>query len=122
MRAYPDDERSRSVVVVEGPMDALAAAGEGYDSIALMGISPPPSTMKHVSKIIDGRPTVLVLDSEPAAKAAAMFFAVTLSQDGTNVKYAELQGAKDLAAMREDARYIFLGKCFGGMLGIQWQK
>ena len=42
-------------VIVEGPMDALAAAGEGYYGFALMGNTPPPEVLNHVIALCTAR-------------------------------------------------------------------
>lgn len=42
---------ANTLVVVEGPMDALAVAGQGYPAVAVLGADPPPNVIKHVAQI-----------------------------------------------------------------------
>ena len=62
------------VVLVEGPMCALADAGVGYRGVAIMGNfngePPAPPTLEHLIKAIRGHPVVIVGDLDsPAALA-----------------------------------------------------
>lgn len=52
----------RPTAVVEGPMDALAAAGEGYVAIGLMGIHPSDQVLEFVAKLLRGTRPLLVTD------------------------------------------------------------
>ena len=67
-------------VIVEGPMDALAAAGEGYYGFALMGNTPPPEVLDHVIALCAARGIVGAVvvpdhDSSESGPHLAAYFA-----------------------------------------------
>lgn len=100
---YPgEEEHPRKLVVVEGPMDALAAAGAGYLGVALMGATPSAVACEHLAtfqKHVDA--TLLVADAD--AVAAMVPLMAFLSRDGHPVKILPARG-KDLASMSPSAR------------------
>lgn len=102
------------IVVVEGPMDALAAAEEGYVSYALMGMQPSKATLMHLALLIeDNRDLdILVLldrDSGPNATKVMLF----LASQGYHTGTGQLPGPeKDLAACPPSKREKFLSKSF----------
>ena len=53
-------------VIVEGPMDALAAAQAGYGGLALLGATPPPEVLGALVHRIqrDPKPVLLVADTD----------------------------------------------------------
>ena len=98
------------VVIVEGPMDALAAAGAGYLGLAMMGMVPSLATIAHVSlflaiKEYDTLPVLVIMDRGEAANSTRI--ATRLASDGITAKVAELP-AKDLAACHPKTRQQFL--------------
>jgi len=99
---------SNKVVIVEGPMDALAVAHCRYDAVALMGIDPGQSALVHLAKLVDKRPALIVLDNEPAAQSSASLIAMGLASYGSKSHVANLYGCKDLAAMRSNNRQQWL--------------
>lgn len=105
-----EDKRHDLGVIVEGPMDALAAAGEGFVSVAVMGIDPPASTVNEVAKFLkrsDLRKTYVLFDRESEAQSKAAVLAVILASYGVRAKVASLP-QKDLAAMSTNERTNFL--------------
>lgn len=112
VRAFPGnevgDEPTEKIVIVEGPMDALAVAACGYDSIALMGMTPGKEATEHLIKLVDGRSSLVVLDNEPAAQSAAGHIALTLATAGTRSHIAKLHKVKDLAGLVVVARQAWL--------------
>lgn len=104
----------RGIVVVEGPMDALAAAGEGYLSYALMGMQPNQSTLLHLALLIEDTKelnTLVVLDRDSAEHALRI--ALFLSTQGYYAKVKHLPGPeKDLAACLPKKRNQFLKSNF----------
>jgi len=114
MRAFPDDvqgESTREVVIVEGPMDALAAAQCGVDAIALMGINPGTIALEHLSKLVNKRPALIVLDNEPHAQSQAQFLAMHLASAGSTAHLAKLHHVKDIATMKLTPRRDWLERC-----------
>jgi hypothetical protein len=119
IRAYPafDDKliQTSKVVVVEGPMDALAAAMCGYDAIALMGINPGEKALTHLKALVNKRPALVLLDGEPEATKAAHNITMELASAGGRTKVATLLGIKDLAAASLQDRYKFLDMYMGDL-------
>ena len=61
------------VVCVEGPMDALAASGEGCLAIAFMGVTPPPEAISFAVQLIGPSRALLVMDADqPKAMVALL--------------------------------------------------
>lgn len=98
------------VVIVEGPMDALAVADCGWDAIALMGMCPGALALSHLVKLVEKRPALIVLDNEPAAQAAAHSIAMCLASAGGKAHVEKLSYAKDLAAVVSKVRSVWLRK------------
>ena len=58
-----------TVAVVEGPLDALAAAGETVVGIAMLGLHPPPDALANIVQETSLYPTrLLILDNDPEAR------------------------------------------------------
>lgn len=95
-------------VITEGPMDALAAAMCGYRAFALMGITPPGSTLDFLKTKLHGRPALIVFDNEAYAKTQGIRTCVELASRGIRARPCPVDGAKDLAAMSIDKRRSFL--------------
>lgn len=101
------------VVIVEGPMDALAAAECGYDGISIMGISPSISTLNRVKELVARRPSVVILDSEPEATSQGIFISSFLNASGNRCRNVVLRNVKDLAAIKTtEERQAFLDASF----------
>lgn len=111
VRAFPDDEHSRKVVIVEGPMDALAVAACGYDAIALMGMSPGDAALVHLVKLVAKRPALVVLDNEPEAQKAAHVIVMLLASTGRPAHNATIHYVKDIALMKFPMRKSWLERC-----------
>jgi 5S rRNA maturation endonuclease (ribonuclease M5) len=103
-----EPEWAKRVIVVEGPMDALAAVACGYDAIALMGINPGEKALDHLKRLVRKRDTLVLLDSEPEATQAAHAVCMVLASTGTNARCATLQHTKDLASCGVAYRQEFL--------------
>jgi hypothetical protein len=58
---WPDTKNGRSVVV-EGPMDALAAAEHGFLAVALMGVVPAMEVLDLTSRLLRGTVCLVVPD------------------------------------------------------------
>lgn len=101
-------EPSQDVVVVEGPMDALAVAECGYDAVALMGMQPGDEAVQHLIKLVDQRYTLIVLDNEPVAQGAAVKLAAQLASAGSQTHVDRLKTEKDLATLRLSYRQFWL--------------
>ena len=81
-------------VVVEGPMDALAAAGLGRLGIALMGNTPSLAVLNHAALVLQNYKALLLADSDALVEAGKITGA--LAARGVNIKMRKLY-AKDLA-------------------------
>lgn len=106
---------SLGVVVVEGPMDALAAAGELYTGIALMGMVPSKDTIIRVGLYISGLKkmnTLVVMDKGEVANSTRI--ATMLASYGIPARVAELP-TKDLAACLPQQRRKFLSQKFSSL-------
>jgi hypothetical protein len=106
LKAY--DLPTRKVVVVEGPMDALAVAACGYDALAVMGMTPGEQALGHLVKLVNKRPALVVLDNEPDAQAAAHAIVMRLASAGGKAHIAKLKHAKDLAEVVFAVRQAWL--------------
>ncbi len=99
-------------VVVEGPMDALAAAQAGYAGIALMGMQPNLATKLHVALLLDSDLNTIVLldrDSKGHGASVTMF----LASNGLRVINGWLPGPeKDLAECLPKKRSSELQRLF----------
>lgn len=94
-------------VIVEGPMDALAAAGEGFIAVGLMGVTPASEVLDLTSRLLRGTICALVMDlgaETPMAENAAY-----LHRRGLHAYLISPYPAKDLAAMTRLERRALLG-------------
>lgn len=96
----------KGTVILEGPMDALAAAGAGYLGIGLMGNKPPREVLEQVAWYAGRFPPVLVV---PDADMLGMASEVVgwLSQYGLQATM-RVPLVKDLASMTRIERRMFL--------------
>lgn len=113
VRVLPEDaNKSLGNIVVEGPMDALAAAMCGYVGYALMGMKPSQATIMHLALLIEDTPTsktLVCLDRGEMANAIKVV--MFLSSQGYESAVAELP-EKDLAQCKPLARRKFLDRSF----------
>ncbi len=70
---YPPLNTDYGVVLVEGPMDALAAAGEGYVGISTMGATPNELIVNHIVHLARAYPKRLVVPDSDAIWEGATF-------------------------------------------------
>jgi len=113
--SFPAHKPTREVVIVEGPMDALAAAQCGADSIALMGMAPGDQAIEHLIKLVAKRSVLIVLDNEPEAQSAAGKIAMALASAGSKAHVDKLRYVKDLAAMNFITRSAWLDTHLDGL-------
>lgn len=94
-----------ATAVVEGPMDALAAAGEGVTGIALMGVTPPDFALDLTATFVRGTIALVVADSDSLGAMAKVGF--KLLSRGCGTKLVNPAPHKDLAsAPRHERRRI----------------
>lgn len=107
-------QKAHGCVVVEGPMDALAAAGVGYIGYALMGMQPSKATMMHLCLLIEDHKelnTLILLDRDSSEHA--MKISLFLSTQKYVCKMAHLPSPeKDLAECLPAKRKKFLSQSF----------
>lgn len=104
----------KGVLIVEGPMDALAGAGEGYLSYALMGMQPSKATLMHLALLVEDnrcQNVLVLLDRDSAQHATAV--STFLCSQGYFAQSNCLPGPeKDLAQCQPQKREVFLGQSF----------
>lgn len=100
---YPECSDIDCVVLVEGPMDALAAAECGYVGIALMGNTPSDSVIDHIREIVKTYSRVVVL-SDIDATHEAIEIAHRLWTSGRGAIFRPIYGHKDLAEVPLEKR------------------
>lgn len=95
------------VAVVEGPMDALAAAGAGIPGVALMGATPPEVVFGHMARVFPHALFVVIPDSDfPEAGVRSVRL---LAQRGCIAQLRLLPDhAKDLAELSPRDRELVL--------------
>jgi len=89
--------------VVEGPMDALAAAGAGCIGVALMGAMPPEAALALTSTILSGRMCYVVFDRDQPLPTTTRTLPYLL-QHGVRAKLVDPYPAKDLAELTPEQR------------------
>lgn len=97
---YPVDDVTRGTVLVEGPMDALAAAGEGFVGIAWMGTSPGDEPIQFAHRLVS--PPVYVVADSDAVQAA-----VKIWQNFVGAFMVSVYPHKDLASVPKTERYNY---------------
>lgn len=100
---YPQTASRDPLVLVEGPMDALAAAECGYASIALMGNTPNDAVLVHVREIAAGYGGIIVL-SDVDAVGEAVEVTRRLWTAGNLATLRTIRGYKDLAEVPLEKR------------------
>jgi hypothetical protein len=96
-----------SMVLCEGPMDALAAAGLGYFSIATMGALFSSYAVKYIQKYVNKKTPVIVIPDLDLPDFGAENVAA-LAKVGRRVVMHLPVGGKDLAKMKPKAREALL--------------
>lgn len=108
---YISADFSRPVLIVEGPMDALAAASCGFPAIAVLGSMPPQLVFDQVVRLVETSyrkgSCFIVPDADRLGD-----WANTQAQLGARGVYGSIQqlpgGFKDLAEMPQPERQEFL--------------
>jgi hypothetical protein len=96
------------ILVVEGPMDALAGASSGYPGVATLGVAPTRATVTHIAALVHSYPrTILLPDHDSVGKWVTL--QGMLAQHGVYARIVELSPYKDLAEVPTDEREGFLG-------------
>ncbi len=94
-------------VIVEGPMDALAAAGTGAVGVALMGNQPGPLVLAHIHSYVRCYSRVSIIP-DVDAYVEAMSVAHRLWALGCGCQILPMTRYKDLAEMPPSERVDFL--------------
>ncbi len=103
---WPTGQFPRRAVLVEGPMDALAAAGCGHVGIAVMGKSPQPEVYDHIASLFKSYTFQVVPDADDLLAGTEM--CANLITRGIRTSLV-LGTAKDLAAASREDREAILG-------------
>ena len=102
---YPDGVPTYAVVV-EGPLDGLAAAGEGALGIGLMGATPSVLVLDYLAKRCQGLKTVVVADNDAMDKAT-MIIAELFDRDIAATLCTPPEPYKALAEMPKELRNVW---------------
>lgn len=96
----------KGTVIVEGPMDALAAAEFNYIGIALMGNDPPDIVIERIVATVKDKfePVIVIPDLDHLEMGAAVVGALTMERIKCEVRLFATSGGKDLADMTPHQR------------------
>mgnify|MGYP001574710167 CR=1 FL=1 len=101
-------KQPQPIVCVEGPMDALAASGEGLMALAFMGATPPEAALKFAAEIISPGHALLIMDADQPRAAVQLLEALVIA--GVRCRLGTPYPWKDLAeATIKDRRRILCG-------------
>lgn len=106
---YPS-RTHRGVIVVEGPMDSLAAAMMGFIGVGLMGATPGDEVLDHLEHIMTvyrGDESFVIPDRDAVEEGAVIIS--KLWARGISCQLRTLVGAKDLAEMSPEHRTLWFG-------------
>lgn len=90
-------------IIVEGPMDALAAAGMGYVGIGLMGNTPNEAVLDHIKEIVGVYGDCFVIPDRDAFTEGAELTAKLWTR-GVKCTLKSITGGKDLAELSPSRR------------------
>ena len=100
-------ETGRYVAIVEGPLDALAAAEHGLVGVSVMGKQPPTEVFDHIEALFPSQSFVVLPDGDGLGGVADILQQLAKRRRPATVV---LTGHKDLAAMpREQRRRLLDG-------------
>ncbi len=103
---WPTGANPTRSVVVEGPMDALAAAEMGYYGIALMGVTPGAPILDFVATLVRGTECSVIMDvDQPEAMIDNLKHLVVA---GITCRLISPAPWKDLAAASLEGRRLIL--------------
>lgn len=94
-------------IIVEGPMDALAAASMGYVGIGLMGNTPSPRVLDHIESIAKIYGNCFVIPDRDAFSQGAEITAKLWAR-GLRCTLKSITGAKDLAELSPERRVALI--------------
>lgn len=94
-------------IIVEGPMDALAAAGMGYVGIGLMGNTPNEAVLSHIEAVVKVYGDCYVIPDRDAFKEGAEITAKLWTR-GVRCTLKSISGGKDLAELSPKQREVLI--------------
>ena len=101
---------TRKVIITEGPLDALAVAGEGYTGVGLMGNKPPKIVLQRLVRMFKDSEQELFLFADSDALGEMSQVMIKLSKDGLRIKLISAPGHKDAASIPMPQRKKILEK------------
>jgi len=104
---YPPIIETLDIAIVEGPMDALAAADAGIVGISLMGNSPPNVAIEYILDAFQGYEFIVVPDRDSYSEAAKT--TTKLAARGRATRLQTILPWKDLAEVPREKRAGALG-------------
>lgn len=101
----------RGVVVLEGPMDALAAAELGFLGVALMGATPSAARLRTVARIIRRSPprVIVIPDTDAVNEARNTRLRLAILAEHVIELVIPPEGRKDLGECSRAERRKLLG-------------
>lgn len=105
---WPNGKTVTKAVVVEGPMDALAAAMCNMVGVGIMGNRPNDAVIRNILAVLPIQDFIVVPDLDSVA--AGGFISGKIALPGRRVTVRLPVGAKDLSRMRQDEREKLLHK------------
>ena len=90
--------RAKGAVIVEGPMDALAAAGSGWFGIGLMGNMPGPGVISYVASLVKHLGRVLVVPDSDCIEMGSYIIGA-LAMHYVSSAFITIPEGKDLAEL-----------------------
>lgn len=110
MVVMPERDTPQGVMILEGPMDALASAELGYVGIGLMGNRPNAPVINHLVELIEvycGSDNACLIVPDSDAPLEGTTLAGLLWERGLRCYVKPLVGFKDLAGMPSDLRKLW---------------
>lgn len=99
----------KGTCVVEGPMDALAAASCGFLGVALMGATPPREAIKLISVMACGNKLILIADKDALNPMVKVMTALLSFGVKARTEILTSEPYKDLAEAPPRERNAILG-------------
>ena len=95
---------TKQVMIVEGPLDALAVSGAGYTGVGLMGNNPPAIVLERIVRMFRDTAQEVFIFADSDALGEMSNVSIKLSSEGLKIKLIHANGYKDPASLPVDSR------------------